>query len=572
MKQNLRVLMLFLMAMLFLGGASFAQEAVTYTVASTSSVTASKEIEGVTATFKNTYTSNKEQLTAGKTMTLTIKGYPYQVAQLKLNLHRNSSKGDGTLIMKAGETTLIDKTLSKDELTSSYALYTYDANNYTANKQDLVITLTGKTNSIYCNSFTIIPVVDSSKKSTTLTFCEGNDNKTFNLTVGADFSAPTATLTPAEAGSISYSSSNEEVAKVDAATGAVTLGETAGTAVITATFAGNDTYNSSSASYTIKLTKPFAVEDGVFDFTGTYDYGTGLTPSTDTKYVTSSTWTAGNVVLTTSEGTGIRWWVTKDGNELRVYKNTNLTISVPEGNVISSVTLDGVANGVEANCGSFNSGKWTGAAQSVTFTVSATKNIDKITVKYAKAESLTTAASGFATYAADYCVNYSELGLKAYLVTLDSDAKTVKYTEFTSVVPAGKAVLVKGEPNKSYELTPASDDAATSNFVTDLLASDGNVTSDGALYYAFGTLNGESGFKLVADGVQIPAKKGYLKLAEASTQKFFSFNGNGSTTGINQIEGEASSANAAIYNLAGQRVNKTFKGVVIKNGKKYIIK
>ena len=31
-------------------------------------------------------------------------------------------------------------------------------------------------------------------------------------------------------------------------------------------------------------------------------------------------------------------------------------------------------------------------------------------------------------------------------------------------------------------------------------------------------------------------------------------------------------SNAAIYNLAGQRVNKAYKGIVVKEGKKYIAK
>lgn len=44
---------------------------------------------------------------------------------------------------------------------------------------------------------------------------------------------------------------------------------------------------------------------------------------------------------------------------------------------------------------------------------------------------------------------------------------------------------------------------------------------------------------------------------------------NGTTTAISSIKSNTVD-NAAIYNLAGQRVSKTFKGLVIKNGKKYI--
>lgn len=44
----------------------------------------------------------------------------------------------------------------------------------------------------------------------------------------------------------------------------------------------------------------------------------------------------------------------------------------------------------------------------------------------------------------------------------------------------------------------------------------------------------------------------------------------GLVTGINKVENDTEDANAPAYNLAGQRVNKSYQGIVIKNGKKYI--
>ena len=43
-------------------------------------------------------------------------------------------------------------------------------------------------------------------------------------------------------------------------------------------------------------------------------------------------------------------------------------------------------------------------------------------------------------------------------------------------------------------------------------------------------------------------------------------------TGINNITTEAADANVPAYNLAGQKVGKAYKGVVIKAGKKFIQK
>ncbi len=46
----------------------------------------------------------------------------------------------------------------------------------------------------------------------------------------------------------------------------------------------------------------------------------------------------------------------------------------------------------------------------------------------------------------------------------------------------------------------------------------------------------------------------------------------GGTTAVESVVAEKDAENAPIYNLAGQRVDKSFKGVVIQNGKKFIQK
>ena len=44
------------------------------------------------------------------------------------------------------------------------------------------------------------------------------------------------------------------------------------------------------------------------------------------------------------------------------------------------------------------------------------------------------------------------------------------------------------------------------------------------------------------------------------------------TTGINKVESEAGKAESNSYNIAGQRVGKDFKGLVIRDGKKMLMK
>ena len=183
-----------------------------------------------------------------------------------------------------------------------------------------------------------------------------------------------------------------------------------------------------------------------------------------------------------------------------------------------------------------------------------------------KTETLTTSAKGYATYSADYAVNYSELGLTAYTLTVDEINKTVTAKAFTGVVPAGKAVLVKGDVSKAYTLTPATTEGDAS-FATDLQT--GATTANGT-QYGFTTKFDTPAFAQVQSGQDIPAKKGYIVLSGASAAKY-AINFDDEATGIHTIEA-APAANGAMYNLAGQRVDKAYKGIVIVNGKKYLNK
>lgn len=96
---------------------------------------------------------------------------------------------------------------------------------------------------------------NSNLTPTNTTFGEGVDNNTFEVKDGEIVETRVATVTPGEAtgsGSIVYESSDEAIAKVDAKTGAITLGAKYGTAVITAKFVAKGSFANSEASYSIK--------------------------------------------------------------------------------------------------------------------------------------------------------------------------------------------------------------------------------------------------------------------------------------------------------------------------------
>lgn len=214
-------------------------------------------------------------------------------------------------------------------------------------------------------------------------------------------------------------------------------------------------------------------------------------------------------------------------------------------------------------------------ADGVTQTVKI-KSAKRIITNTTDKESLTIPSSSFATYAAYNPVNYGSLGLEAYAVKLDAVTKTIKLVKIDGVVPAGKAVLLKGIPGKSYELTLAQ--GAETQFETDLKASNGtSASTDAATLYALSTVDGVTAFYPVKKSSLIPAKRCYLEVvkkdASASNAAFYSLGTNfGETTGISSVENKVEKADAPVYNLAGQLVGKDYKGLVIKNGKKFVIK
>lgn len=126
------------------------------------------------------------------------------------------------------------------------------------------------------NGFIHVDAVDyytaTSATSTSLTFGEDVDGKTFVVRQGDSFADKTATVTPADAkGTISYASDNKEAISVDATTGAVSF-LAFGKATITATFTPEEGYLGSSASYTIAYRQAADPTKVVFDYNeGAFD-------------------------------------------------------------------------------------------------------------------------------------------------------------------------------------------------------------------------------------------------------------------------------------------------------------
>lgn len=174
-KQRFFLSLCLLMLFSFFGGCNLAWAegtTVTYTVSSTSAVTITSGTapSGSSATFKNTYSSTKEQLTAGHQMTLTLSGYAGQkITGLSLSMKSNKSSGAGYLDVKAGTKQLAAIGSSTNGLKFNNAAWhgswsqsyvdvevsLLDDTYIIPNGEKVVIVIGATASSLFCQSFTL---------------------------------------------------------------------------------------------------------------------------------------------------------------------------------------------------------------------------------------------------------------------------------------------------------------------------------------------------------------------------------------------------------------------------------
>ena len=166
----------------------------------------------------------------------------------------------------------------------------------------------------------------------------------------------------------------------------------------------------------------------------------------------------------------------------------------------------------------------------------------------------------FATFVAPFDVDFTGADVVANAAKFDGT-----YVQLAPVttVPAGTAVVVKAEEGK-YAVAKTTD--AVLGADNELKATTADMTADGT-QYILAKVDSKVGF-FKATGT-IAADKGYLVLGESAVKSFYPFFGE-DATGINDLNGVNDLNDAAIYNVAGQRVSKLQKGINIVNGKKVL--
>ena len=271
--------------------------------------------------------------------------------------------------------------------------------------------------------------------------------------------------------------------------------------------------------------------------------------------------TKDGITIATTDGLLGYKYNNKAGGEYRTYKGSTFTVSSTAGN-ITKITVTCAAKGkmkygpgnlADPTAGSYtfdangNTGTWTGEIGSVSFSSTSNQTrMTKIEVTYTPG-----------------------------VVTPPAPADTLKLTVAQAIEKVSndhafkQKVCVTGIVSKIDEMSEKYGNA------TYYISGDG--TENNQLQVFRGRFLGKTKFAKadqlkVGDKVTVYgelsfySKKNMIQVGMSHIMEI-----NGQTTGIKAAENIVNS-NAATYNIAGQRVGKNYKGIVVKNGKKYLNK
>lgn len=198
---------------------------------------------------------------------------------------------------------------------------------------------------------------------------------------------PTLTKDPASITGITYTSSNADVATVNEATGEITL-VACGQTTIKAAYAGDDTYASSSATYTLRVVDN-SIAAGEYTiplnnwFWATNHNGSFNVEKEKLKLQGQQNGISislGNVNSTNAY---------VDDNETRTYSSYIMTVNAPEGYVLKKIEFVGTtwqSSTLNASAGNMGAPKiWSGNVSFVEFYFAGTCKIKNVEITYEKA-------------------------------------------------------------------------------------------------------------------------------------------------------------------------------------------
>lgn len=477
-------------------------------------------------------------------------------------------------------------------------------------------TVTIKATSMYSDEiYEASYVLNYKKIATTLTLSK--TSVTVNL--GEAPELPTCTLKAGDevlTKPLSYIISPDGIANIDSSTGELTL-ISVGKATVGVSFDGDETYESSNvATYDLTVIDPNATEV-TFDFSKPADYGY-VRPAigNGTEIGVGKSIVSGNVSLTVtkeSSNAKSRFWNSNGEITYRIYDGTINTVSVPQGYVITAISITDNNNGksklVTIGENKDNS-DWTGSAQSVIITGTGKAVLETMTVAYSKLPSIgldeskdnTETISGNAdktvnvkltrTLKADvwntFCVPFDVTVAGSPLegatikqiasVEEKTDGAVINFKDAPATLEAGKAYLVRTATaivNPTFNgvtvknVTPTN---CSGNANYQLIGIYSPLNIDASLYGKVFGINNQDKLAKVMKDTSIKGMRAYFLLANSATAAKLNFGGE--LTGIDAVDNGEAVMTGKVYNLNGQYVGNSLKGlkkgVYVVNGKKVL--
>lgn len=198
---------------------------------------------------------------------------------------------------------------------------------------------------------------------------------------------PTLTKNPESLTGITYSSSNADVATVNEATGEIAI-VACGQTTIKAAYAGDDTYASSSATYTLRVVDN-SIAAGEYTFPiNNWFWATNYTGSFKVEKASLKLQGQQNgISISLGNVNSTNAYV--DDNETHTYSSYIMTVNAPEGYVLKKIEFVGTkwqSSTLNASAGNMGAQKiWSGNVSSVEFYFAGTCEIKNVKIAYEKA-------------------------------------------------------------------------------------------------------------------------------------------------------------------------------------------
>lgn len=244
--------------------------------------------------------------------------------------------------------------------------------------------MTTPSNAVYFSQITVYYEDGPGKTPTTLSWSA--PTATVDLTSEVK-EFPTLTKDPASITGITYTSSNADVATVNEATGEITL-VACGQTTIKAAYAGDDTYASSSATYTLRVVDNSIAADEYTIPLNNWFWATNHNGSFNVeKEKLKLQGQQNGISISLGNVNSTNAYV--DDNETRTYSSYIMTVNAPEGYVLKKIVFVGTtwqSSTLNASAGNMGAPKiWSGNVSSVEFYFAGTCKIKNVEITYEKA-------------------------------------------------------------------------------------------------------------------------------------------------------------------------------------------